>query len=275
MGRKILFISDNEIKNLYLKKGLTTIEIGKKLNCSDVTIVNRLKKLGIKRNPYIRRKFRYDKFPFNGSIVEKSYLFGLRVGDLNVYKPCVNSRIIVARCHTTLPEQLNLIRKLFSKFGQVTISTSKHYSYHINCYLDQSFYFLIDKNKIPKWIINNEIASWAFIAGYTDAEGSFGLNQGRGRFKIDSYDYFVLNWMRKFLTNHEIAVKFRQISKKGEPNGDGVWNNNLWRLDINIADSIKKFIVFLNPYLLHEKRIKDAKIVLNNVNQRLKNGTIK
>lgn len=48
-------LDDEEIKKLYIKEGLSTIQIGKKLGVSDRTISNRLKKQGIKvRNKSIR-----------------------------------------------------------------------------------------------------------------------------------------------------------------------------------------------------------------------------
>ncbi|MBI5401371.1 hypothetical protein HZB05_00900 [Candidatus Wolfebacteria bacterium] len=275
MGRRNIFIPLGELKRLYIDDGLTSLDLAKKLNCSDATIRNKLHKLGVKLQPGGRRKFKYKKFPFNGSGTEKAYMFGFRVGDLNVYRPNPKSKILVVRCHTTILDQVDVIKHLFGKYGMVRISESKNNSYHVNCYLDLSFEFLIKKIFIPQWAKNNKTNSLAFIAGYTDAEGSFRLNQGKGRFKIDSYDYFVLSWMYNFLQRFNINVKFRRISKKGESYGKGNWNNDLWRLNINDANSLEKFINLISPFLLHRGRIKDAKMVLKNIKQRRKNGTIR
>ena len=115
------------------------------------------------------------------------------------------------------------------------------------------------------------------MAGYIDAEGSFGLNQRRGRFKIDSYDFRVLREIRDFLFNQGIKVKFYCIVRKGtrKKRGKGVWNNNLWRLTVNEGRSLKCFIELVLLQLRHEKRKKDAKKCLENIKIRIKNGTIR
>ena len=276
MGKRSVFIPAKELKNLYLKEGLTSLDLARKFNCSDVTVRNKLRQLKIKLYPGGRRKFKYEKSPFDGSNLIKAYMLGFRIGDLNVYQPSPKSKILVVRCHTTIKEQIDVIRVLFEKFGAVKISESEKHSFHVNCYLDHSFDFLLDKKSIPLWVKNNIQNSWAFIAGYVDAEGSFKLNQGRGRFKIDSYDYFVLEWMKKFLQDHKINAKFRRISEKGKLSYcNGIWKNDLWRININEANSLEKFIYSIHNFLIHKIRIRDAKETLNNIKIRRKHGTIK
>ncbi len=269
MGRRDLDIPISLLKGLYTDRGLTAMEIAKKLDCTDVTILNHLRKNNIPTRTAGRKRFKYKKSPFNGNGIEKSYLLGFRIGDLNVYKPFPNSRILVVRCHTTLLDQVNLIKSLFTKYGHVTISYSKKNSYNINCFLDNSFQFLIEKKVVPDWINENISFGWSFMAGYIDAEANFGLNQGRGRFKVDSYDYHVLYWMSNFLNDIGIRNKFRCIYKKGERLSKvQILSSDLWRININFADDLERFIEKILPYMLHSKRVKNAKIVLNNVIKR-------
>ena len=108
-----------------------------------------------------------------------------------------------------------------------------------------------------------------------DAEGNFILNQHRARFKIDSYDYAILAWMVRFLEKEGIKSKFRCIARKGMYQHGGLrWKNDLWRLNINEATSLKKFIESTLPFLRHESRIRDVEECLVNIQERITNGTI-
>lgn len=253
---------------------MSTQTVANKLKCSQGTIINRLRELNIKARSKAEMRIVYKKKSFNDNDIKKSYLIGFRLGDLNVYRPHKNSKIYVVRCHTTIKEQVNLIRDLFKKFGGVKIASSKHNGFTINCFLNESFDFLYPKH-IPKWIFRKKKQTLAFTAGYIDAEGSFGLNQGRGRFKIDSYDYDILKNINRFLNRKKIKTKFYRIGKVGFN-----WKNHLklnkelWRLNVNEADSLEKLARLVIPVLRHKKRIKDAVIVLNNINVRRKKGTI-
>lgn len=276
MGRRFISISQKKLKELYVDKQLSSYEIGKKFRCSDATIRNKLRDAGIELRSGGRKKFKYKKVSFDGNDVTKAYMFGFRIGDLNVYRPSDNSRIVVVRCHTTIFNQIRVMRELFGKYGKARLSKTKSGSYYVNVYLDRSFDFLMDKSAIPDWIREGDSAvKWAFIAGYVDAEGSFKINQRRGRFKMDTYDHFILKWINDFLQNEKINGKFRQLCKEGEFKYAAYrWKKDLWRLDVNAAPDLERFINGMMPYLLHKDRVKDANIVLENINERRKRGTI-
>lgn len=74
-------------------------------------------------------------------------------------------------------------------------------SYHINCFLNKSFSFLLAK-ELDYSVITSSEDFYTFFAGYLDAEGYIGINQGKARLKIDSYDKDVLFWISKKLTSH-------------------------------------------------------------------------
>lgn len=147
----------------------------------------------------------------------------------------------------------------------------------MNCYLNNSFSFLLGKypSEIRHWLSRDEKLLWAFAAGYIDAEGTFGLNQGKGRFKIDAYDYAILVDLQAFFLRNGVDAKFHIIAHKGNNDYGWVWKQDVWRISVNRAQSLEFLIDSLKPFLLHEKRISDARIVLKNIQQRRKNGTIR
>ncbi|HYU65043.1 MAG TPA: LAGLIDADG family homing endonuclease [Candidatus Paceibacterota bacterium] len=266
--KKILF-DRKLLSELYIKRELSTIKIGNILNCSWATVRNRLLELKIPLKNSSLARMKYKKYDFNFDDSTKAYMIGFRIGDLNVYKTALANETVIARCHTTQKEQVKIIKLLFSKFGKVTIS-ARHGHFHVNCFLNSSFNFLLSKEKNSwNWLKSNPKFYFPFIAGYTDAEGNFILNQKKARFKIDSYDIEVLKQISFWLYRNKIHCKFRRIYEKGELRYEGgTWNKDLWRLNVNDAESLYKFINKILPFLHHPKRIKDAKICLANIKSR-------
>src|SRR5258708_7725330 len=157
-------------------------------------------------------RMRYKKYNFSEDLIEKAYILGFRLGDLNVYQTSSASSLIVVRCNTTHKVQVSLMRKLFSKYGRVKLSRGS-YSTNVNCFLNKTFEFLLPKyQEVPYWVGQNDFVAAAFIAGYTDAEGNFILNQKKARFKIDSYDLGILSWIAYKLQKVGIRVKLRGIA---------------------------------------------------------------
>lgn len=278
MGRQKVFIPKEKLDELYHKKNLTPREIGKIYFCDGITVRNRLKeyKISLKSQAYARN--RYKKYNFNGDCIEKAYLLGFRLGDLNVYIPSMASETIVVRSHSTIPAQTRLFKDLFKKYGRITCSTAKNgKNVNANCYLNKSFSFLCPKynSKTRRWLLQDAKRMRAFSAGYIDAEGTFQLNQGKGRFKMDSYDYTVLRDIVGFFLGENINIKLRRIAKKDTPSFQGTWNNDLWRITVNESTSLEKFSQAMLLVLRHKLRIRDAQMVLNNIQERRNNGTIK
>lgn len=278
MGRNKIAIDKQALSELYHSQSLSTYKIGSMLNCSWSTVINRLKEYKIPLKNSSVARIRYKRNNFSGQLSEKGYMLGFRMGDLNIYSPTIKSETIVARCHTTQEEQVSVIEDLFSKYGQITVSRANGH-FHANCYLNQTFKFLLGKdenawawvNKSPKFYI-------PFIAGYTDAEANFIINQGRARFKLDSYDLSILQAICRWLSESDINFKFRQIRKVGDTQYifgmKSRYNGDLWRLNINEALSLEKFIVLLKPYLKHAIRIKQVNKCLENIEDRKTNDTV-
>lgn len=271
MGRGKITIPKNELVKLYIKGNQSPYSIARLYGCNFSTVTNRIREYGIPFKSHSVARIKYKKQRFRGGDREKAYMIGFRLGDLNVYSRSQHSEVIVVRTHTTKLDQVNVMKRLFAKYGRVTISQSRSHSFHVNCFLDSSFSFLLPKEDTVRVWIKKVSTFSAFVAGYTDAEGSFGINQGKARFKIDSYDYGILLRIHKWLLDRGIPNKFWCIGRKGESYPGGYrWNKDLWRLTINRAEAIKKFCSFVKDSLLHKKRIEDMKICLRNIEMRAK-----
>lgn len=270
MARKRIEIDRPTLEKMYWDDRLSPYKIADKLDCSFSTITNRMKEYKIPfRNP-AQARMKYLKNDFNGDLEEKSYMVGFRLGDLNCYKRSENSETIVVRCHTTDMDQVKLFEKLFKAYGKITISQNKNH-YHTTTYLNSSFEFLITKK-----FQSASLHDLSFMAGYIDAEGNFQINQGKARFKLDSYDYPILEWMSYKLEEMGIENKFNIIGEKGQKRSDGTYfNQDLWRITINKAPVMKNFIRMLSPYIKHQKYKRNIKICLDNIMTREEKGTIK
>lgn len=275
MGRLKKQIPIEELGYLYTHENLSPAKIAEKYNCSSVTVRNRLLESGLPLRTKSAAQTKYPKHSFSGSNAERAYMLGFRYGDLNVYQPKATSEVVVVRCHTTHEAQEEVFEQLFGKYGRITKSRNSR-SVHLNCYLDLSFLFLLDKDNTNtlQWISTDDALRWSFAAGYIDAEGTFGLNQGKGRFKVDAYDMEIIFEMHELFIKYGINSKLRIIARKGENDYGWVWKKDLWRVSVNEAQSLEKVITLLLPYLTHKKRRKDCATVLQNISQRRKNGTI-
>ena len=109
MGRKKINISKATLLNLYHKQKLSPYKIAVLLNCSFSTITNRLIEHNIPLKTPAAARMRYEKKDYDGTLENKAYMLGFRLGDLNVYRPSEESETIVVRCHTTQQEQVESI----------------------------------------------------------------------------------------------------------------------------------------------------------------------
>lgn len=273
MNRRIIIPKEDLIRLYYIEKK-SKYKIGDIYGCSFSTVLNIMRDYGMKPLSRSLIQSKYSKNKFDGSRETRAYMVGFRLGDLNVYQTSKKSTVIVVRCHTTNQDQVDVINNLFSKYGQVSISVSpRDSSFNINCFLDDSFAFLLPKqDRVPDWIKKNSKFSTAFVAGYIDAEGNIGVYDGRARFKIDSYDkniiLFIFNWLKD---NNLICQEPKKIADKGyvyNKSKGYKYNNDLWRLRISKKEVLNSFFNIIKPYLKHQKRISDLNKSLHNINER-------
>lgn len=116
--------SKDELFHLYINKKLSTWKIEKEYGYSRGTIHRKLKEYGIKTRDLATANIKYEKLDFSGNLIEKAYIIGFRLGDLRVRKYYKNSKTICVGCSSTIPEQITLIKQLFSEYGHVWINKS-------------------------------------------------------------------------------------------------------------------------------------------------------
>lgn len=271
-------LSSDVLRELYFVRGLSHRAIAKRVGLSEPTVRARFHEYGFlprKRGSWM---IKYQKLSFDGSDEERAYMMGFRVGDMHVYRPSRGANIIVARTNSTQEDQFLVVHSLFAKYGGV-IESGKGKAKNINCYLDESFSFLLIKKPyhIEPWISRSRESALAFMAGYIDAEANFIISQGRARFKLDAYDREILQWMHEELSALGVTSRLRLLANKGEVsyNNTYKWKGDLWRLNVNEANSLLVFCRALLPYLRHRKRIADVQMCIKNIVERKNNGTVR
>jgi len=255
---------------LYFEKQLTFAEIAQRLGCSPVTIHRRLKTCGFQARPAGGSAFEYPKRDFDGSLCDRSYLIGLRLGDLHVEKGNWALRV---RCTSTHREQIDLIHNLFSDYGGVWISEPRaRRGTGITVHLNRSFDFLLPHDDtIHEWILRDDTLFAAFWAGYVDAEGSFIVSRGRAGFKVDSGDKGILYQAWSRLCEMGIVIPEPKLIRPA-----GTWikqfqlasHRDLWRLATERKEALMQLCNLLSPYLRRRKRIQAMEMVRANVASR-------
>jgi hypothetical protein len=256
-----------ELTRLYVNDGWSSTAIGKKFNVAGSTVRSHLRTAGISvhRRPSARRLDGRRQCP--NSVVFRSYALGLVWGDFAVEQRRPASRGLRIKTSTTRHEQVDLTKRVFGCFGSVS-----HVKRFLSVSLDASFSFLLERygDEVPTWIRGVEPSS-AFAAGYIDAEGSFGIYEGRARFKVDSYDRPVLTWIHNWCKQIGVASKLRRIAHRGDPRpGSPPFPRDLWRVNANDAFGIVRLIATLDPYMSHGQRRTDAEKARENIVKRLR-----
>jgi len=252
-------ISKEDLFYMYHTQKLSYSEIATKYSCTASIIFDKMKMYGILPRNSSEANTIYPKKDFSGNLIEKSYLIGFRLGDLNVVKHCL---LICVKSNTTKIEQVNLFRQLFENYGNVYVKEGKGKVFYMETLLNQSFSFLIPKkDNIEQWILNNDNNFLSFLAGYTDAEGNIGVYCKRARVRIGTYDINILNQIHKKLKSLNIHNIFRMES----PAGKNRQNKDFCRVSLNKKEDIFRLFELIKPYLKHGKRCEDLKKAENNV----------
>lgn len=265
------FISKTTLVDLYTNKKLSLKKIGKLYQMTPSGILKRMRKHDI----YRRTSWDTNtgiKNPFRGTLEEKSYLIGFRLGDLGVRLSSKQTRTILIGCSTTKKEQVTLIKNLFENYAKVWVGKiRKNGVVSTSSILHPSFSFLLPKNdRIESWIVSTLKNINAFIAGYTDAEGSFGVYNKRSKYRLGSYDKGILRQIDVWFKRNGVKsiLVLERVKKKGQ-------NQDFWRITINDAKSLLILYKMIFPYMKHEKRVSDFNKVKRNIDLRLQNGTIR
>ncbi len=271
-----LTIPKKELFQLYAKQRLSSQKIAKIYKCAYSTIDSKIRKFGFPIRTLANAHITTNRKPFSGNKIEKAYLLGLVFGDLRVRKIYQNSETIHIDCGSTKIDQIRLIESLFKKYGNVWISKpNKENKIQIECNVDLSFNFLLENNKgkMPQWILKKKEFFAAFLAGFTDAEGSIFISKGMAAYALANYNHSLLNQIYGYLNYLNIDLRQPKIGKrkgvkviyKGKTYKT---NGDYWTLSINKKSSLIKLFNLIKPYLKHAKRKKDMKKAIANINKR-------
>jgi Homeodomain-like domain len=256
-----------EAVQLYVQEGWPASRISEKFGVSRDTVARYLREAGVPLRSGTEARQPSGRRPCANSVVFRAYVLGLAWGDFWVRRHGKAGLTVSVSSSTTHAEQVAMIREVFGPFGPVY--DWENLSFRAS--LDLSFWFLAEKYKgaVPGWVRGQE-ASAAFVAGYVDAEGSFGIYDGRARFKLDSYDVEVLSWLQRWCRAIGVRSRYRLIARAGDPRSDqGAFRKDLWRLNVNDGPSMLRFIATLEPYLRHERRRAGAQRACENIRRRL------
>lgn len=273
MSRNKITISKKDLERLYYKGKKSKYKIADIYNCTAGTVLNRMREYGIKSWSRSIIQSKYAKKDFLGDKCEKAYIIGFRLGDLNVYQTASHSEVIIVRCHTTCIDQVDVMKKMFGKYGNVSGKINKDGSFAANCFLNRSFDFILKKEDgVEKWITENKDYSSYFAAGYVDAEANIGVYDGRARFKIDTYDKNIIFWFYDWFLKNDIKCSGPKLIGKKNQVYDKIknykYNKDLWRVCVSKQNSLGILFEILKPILKHRKRKKDLIKCIKNLNER-------
>lgn len=261
-----------QLEKWYLTDKLSTWEIEKRFGHSRSTIHRKLKEYGLETRNIAVSHIRFPRKDFSGNILEKAYLVGFRIGDLNVTKCGPKSETIAIKCATTKQGQIELFKNLFSKYGHIIQGQpTKSGKINIQANLNLTFSFLLDKGLGSyKWVFNNKDTFFAFLAGFSDAEGSFFITQGKGMFSLGNYDKPLLLKIKKSLEQFEIETPklgtYYQIKRKRY--GGYLSKSDYYTLSCSKKIYLLKLLYLLRPYVKHPDKLRKARIIEDNISER-------
>ncbi len=279
---KPIKLTKEGFENLYYKRELSLKKIANIAHCSESGLERRFKSYDLKSRTTQNRTCRIKKFDFSGDLIEKAYLIGFRLGDLNIMKRVSVTQV---RCSSSVYAQIKLIKLLFSKYSTPKVvkyidRKFKIPKWNIVFLVNESFSFLIPKqDEIPPWIQKEKQLFFSFLAGYSDAEGSFLIGKGRRKNKIGFGIYEIGSQQRNIiiqiwenLSKYGIQTPYPVISKRAgyvQPTSGTINNKDFWRLSTARKDSVWSLVQELEAYIKHPNKIKELARVKANVDLRL------
>ncbi len=255
-------IDSHTLYTLYWENGMSIAEIAEKFGVSEWTVHQRMVKFNIPRRKIGESNLKQQKLPFSGDPIERSYLLGLRAGDLSARWKGKRIRVEVCTSH---PAMVELFKSLFEGYASVGMcpeynKRAQTFRWRVFVDLDTSFYFLVEKPEfIATEILFSKDLFLAFLAGYTDAEGSIIMSPNREQivcyFRICSEDFNLLRDFYKKL--REIGYHLRLVldKEKGTDDGFSKLRTDYWRLELSRKDDIIQLLQQL-PIRHSEKKRK-------------------
>lgn len=272
---KKLEIAKDDLYKLFVLDKKSSRTISKIYNCAYSTIDNWIVRYGFPKRSLAESHIKTYRKEFDGSLQEKAYLIGFRIGDLRVRRFYKNSETIKIDCGSTRFDQIEHIKGMFEKYGHIWISKiTLSGKIQIECFVDKSFLFLLKKYEIfPVWTIKSRTLFLSILAGFIDAEGCFMVSKDNKRsvFTLGNYNTLILKQIGILLNNLNIKHKIILGARKGYLGKEGyVQKSDYWMININRKMDLEKFCLIIEPHLRYSRKIMELKKVLENI--RLRNS---
>lgn len=259
--------SKEDLKTWYFVDKLSTWGIEKKYGYHRSTIYRKLKEYGIAPRDRAEAHIIFPRTDFSEDLLEKAYLIGFRIGDLGVRRIYANSRTICVASGSTVQEQIDLLECLFEKYGKVWVKKTKHGKINVQVNLNETFSFLLSKD-VPDWISSKKDYFFAFLAGFSDAEGSYGIYDKKTKFQLGNCRKDILLFIRDKLGQFDIVCRGPQVSY---PNRYyySYGRKEYFQISVNRKDSLLQLFKDIKPYIKHINKIKDLNKAESNILERM------
>jgi hypothetical protein len=280
---------ESDLREWYLEQKLSIPQIAELAGWGRETVRQRMLEYGIPirsfTQAHIIQHGTQDQYKdFSGDVYEKAYLIGFRMGDLYVKREHKGSEGIRVLATSSRPEQIELIERLFGHYGHLGQTVQWRLSLrgplkcvNLSISLNHTFDFLLEyPTEIPDWILKDPKTFLAFFGGFSDAEGSFHLQNhrgtvARGRYSLKNTDRRVLEQCHEQLivlgihcsSIGKVYDAGKQTSKRGV-----FATKALWEFSVEQKESLLRFIELITPFILHAKRHADMERVRENVEWR-------
>lgn len=231
------------LEELYSRKRMSTHKIAKIFSVDDFTILRWLRRHEIPRRS--RTEYGIVKYPkkvFSGDLIVKSYLVGLRYGDIHA---CTEGKQIRVSTTSTHPALLTLFERIFSSYTMVNTYPQKdgrgRFEWRVSCLLHPSFDFLLQKGPaVPHWILQNKRCFLSFLAGFFDSEGSIVICRAHPnyigyRLRMPNVNVMVLKEIKESLSEFKLCPKLYLAYRSGR----------CWKVEINRKKDVFKLLSLL------------------------------
>ncbi len=252
----------------YCEDGLSTWAIESKYGYSRSAVYSAIKKFGLPLRNIAQSHVRYPRSNFSGNEIEKAYLIGFAEGDLRVrYHGKEASETISIACGSTKLAQIELISDLFSKYGRVWIGKPNERGVvNIEAFVNKTFAFLEPEQRVYEGCSKSKEIFFAFLAGFTDAEGSFFISKNKAHVAWGNEDKDILNFIAHGLRAHGIIPSNLFCDRRaGKVSSTGYrFNKDYCHIQCVRKESVRDLVRQLEPYLRHsDKKIAVFKIKRN------------
>lgn len=214
-----------------------------------------LKKYNIPTRSLAASHVRYVRTDFSGDLCEKAYLIGFAIGDLRVRRHNgLRSETISIGCGSTKVAQIQLIENLFKRYGRVWKGKpDKRGAINIEAFVNKSFEFLLPDICDYAWCAKRRQLFFAFVAGFTDAEGSMSIANGKAFISWGNYNTKILHFIKDTLLRYGVSLRPICCDKlKGYIGVHGyVRNANYCHLACHRKEDIAMLLKEIAPYIRH------------------------